>query len=419
MRLLWVVLGGSGFMGIHLLQKLLELRAVDTLFVHKILVANRGTAHWVGATPLIPRSDTASFLSHCYVDWDASPQALTEALVALRVSIQSICNYPHADSNGPTRVVLVDLSCTEPQWMHRWLNTAVSHLIRGNLVHKYIYISTDSVYDATKTGVQLNDDASTTPQGVGASEDDLVVVTPPLRTFDGAEDLASSSSTSSSSTSASSSSSSDSLTYGEEKRYCENLLEDAFSTRVALMPEEGAGNPRLQTLIMLRLPDVVGPFDTSGRFLATMMWLQVQLHGTLTAYQQSELQPSPLSCVIPLPRTCAQSSMSIVLASDVADAILMFAQNTPTESATDRQHIFHVACRHPTTLAQMLEHIAHRLWTSTIERLPSMTVPSYSPAIFIQLVDDDCVEFTPDFYPSVDCGPLSVARYLEEALTHE
>ncbi len=139
--------------------------------------------------------------------------------------------------------------------------------------------------------------------------------------------------------------------------------------------EEALGNgaPKGCTVTIARLPDVIGPRDPTGRFWATMLWAATG---------------RPLL----FPAAAGGQVVSVVYSEDVSHWLLAIA----TRGDAWRGGTFNLACSETLTLAELTLLVA-RSGRSDAELVP---------------VSDGSSEDTCDYYPSVVCGPLSIAKAL-------
>ncbi|EAR95790.2 NAD-dependent epimerase/dehydratase (macronuclear) [Tetrahymena thermophila SB210] len=120
--------------------------------------------------------------------------------------------------------------------------------------------------------------------------------------------------------------------------------------------------------VILRLPDVIGPFDDTGRFWAYMKWITEFNKNTL--YMDDEAN---------------NLKMSFVYSQDVADICLKLI-NMPKDNILHKS--YNIACEEVITLKQMIEQIAK--------------------IMDIKLVNIKNTDNASKFYPSVDCGPIDI-----------
>lgn len=173
----------------------------------------------------------------------------------------------------------------------------------GRYTGKYIYISTDSVYEVCKEP----------PHWGPLREEDAVRPTDPVER----ETLASRDS------------------YGDRKLACEEVLEtEANSQRVWWMS--------------LRLPDVIGPRDNSNRFWTYLIWLRF---GDVIGKR------------ISLPPHLKGRKLSFVHSEDVGRLILQLVKMSPHHKF---QQAYNLAFRETVTLEELINMMAKTLGISEV-----------------------------------------------------
>lgn len=303
-----------------------------------IITCNRGNVYWDGTTNTTPERTF-----HVHLDWEVEG--------SVRSMSTAVWGCISKDSPNSS-LFIVDFSCTEPHHMvllQRHLLLPLAHRIR-----RYCLVSTDSVYATTNRSDTEPADARVTE--CGACVDFPPVMTALFRRLNPLlqdeldvieRDILAS------------------LSYGEEKRAVELLLAQY-------------GAPRFNCT-MLRLPDVIGPFDRSGRYWATVLWL---------------LSGVPLA----LPVEVASRRMSVVFSEDVVRWIIneiAFEDSQPLQRSPGLETL-NLCCQESPTLEDFVSMIRHSL-SQEEDQLPLAT---------IAVVSESEGE-TGDYYPSVDCGPIS------------
>ena len=308
------ILGGSCFMGRSLVEQLVARAAVPH---QRIVLLNRGNGYW-GSEPMRPNgSDDCNVLWYP-LDWDD------------RASIRQAARFLFASIE--TSVTIVDFSCETSKQMAYFLRHVCGSLSPKSaqpencrqasscrLAH-YFLISSDSVYQCV--GVDGVDEERPTFAAVA-----------------------------------------DAAPRHERRSYSfqKALIEVAL--------REGA--PCQCTCTVLRLPDVIGPRDPTGRYWATLLWAQSK-------------QP------LLFPTTSAGAQVvSVVFSEDVAS----WLARTIKIGKAWCGGTFNLACSEKPSLEELTVRI----------------VKSVSPHAALtssqSLADDTC-----DYYPSVTCGPLDISR---------
>lgn len=175
----------------------------------------------------------------------------------------------------------------------------VKSVIRGlaQRARLYVFISSDSVYDVCDLAVR----------GESMLEDDDIRVESHkeiMRMKDEEE-------------------------YGHDKLCCEEYLRNHLSK-----PEDGF------SYICLRMPDVLGPYDSTGRFWAYLLWIQ-QMRG-MPIHTKPEAETKPLS---------------FVFSEDVSRLIVSLLPSTRNELFLRQVHgqAFNVAFDETPSLNQLLQ----------------------------------------------------------------
>ncbi|CAD8075474.1 unnamed protein product [Paramecium sonneborni] len=147
--------------------------------------------------------------------------------------------------------------------------------------------------------------------------------------------------------------------YGHNKLKCEEFLQNYVV--------EGSFR-----YVILRLPDVIGPFDDSGRFFALVKWLQ-----------QNDKNP------IQVDQAVQSEQISLVYSTDVVNCIKYFIQNIPQQN-----QIYNVCFDETISYIELAQVILDKI--SKKQQLNIKHVIEASK-----------------FYPSVDCGIISNKKIKE------
>ena len=333
---LLVVLGGTGFMGRHVLQEAKGL-------IHTVTI-NRGRTYWEGdliATPPMSK-----------VTGDRGDErSMTKAIAEVCRIHSGLC----VGGVIPT-VTVVDFSCDDKDEM-RAVFVALRELMpsqQGKVfvrsIHRYVLVSSDSVYAPTYISSGVTEDATLcSPASKGYS--------------------------------------------GEKLRGEMQLGRD-----VTAAIRDGLLGPSFQAIVF-RLPDVLGPYDRSGRFWATVLW----------ATSKVPMLLSP-SCT-----PVRGQLLSFVSGVDVAKKVVQIATGVvpPTGRAIAA---YNLACPEQTTLVNFVRLVASEVHAQTgldvavRESAPSSYDDSDSSSSdIIDSSDDEVDACSCDYYPSVRCGPLDLS----------
>lgn len=159
--------------------------------------------------------------------------------------------------------------------------------------------------------------------------------------------------------------------YGNDKLKCEEYLKSHVS--------ESDFN-----YICLRLPDVIGPYDTSGRFWAYMMWIKSCEEFPIHVNKYFQLRY--LSFVY-------SKDISRLLV-DVLNKLARNDEDTANWLSSVNGESFNVCFEEHLTLKELVEKMAE-----------FMEVKS------LKFIDErDLIKAGKFFYPSVECGPLSNSK---------
>ena len=178
--------------------------------------------------------------------------------------------------------------------------------------------------------------------------------------------------------------------YGFEKLEAEYILK-----RAAL------ANERMRYLI-LRLPDVIGPFDDSGRFWAYLLWLPLHRDAPLQLDNGDQTKP-----------------LSFVFSEDVVDVIMgVLAQVTRGEPPESSSFKIEVHGPPGEERKEKVGSVGGGFGENAIFNLAFEETPSLKE--FLELVGECAGAGRPleiarvvepdTFYPSVNCGPVAIDR---------
>jgi nucleoside-diphosphate-sugar epimerase len=229
--------------------------------------------------------------------------------------------------------MVVDYSCYERKQM--------KCAIRGlkSLCKLYVYISTDSVYDVCDRKIR-REDFIREEYAVRPENDTLI------------EEL------------------NKQDEYGNDKLRCEEYLRSH---------EHELGFP----YINLRLPDVIGPFDSSGRFWAYLIWLKSNKDHPIHLNKNFEIR-----------------NLSFVFSQDVSKILFQLLDRIKhnPDAASWLSKIngesFNLAFEEKISLKAFIEKIAGMIGVDKVN--------------FID--EKKLVKAGKFFYPSVECGPLNISK---------
>ncbi|CAD8164639.1 unnamed protein product [Paramecium pentaurelia] len=146
--------------------------------------------------------------------------------------------------------------------------------------------------------------------------------------------------------------------YGHNKLKCEEFLKNYVI--------EGSFR-----YVILRLPDVIGPFDDSGRFFALVKWLK-----------QNDKYPIQVDQVV------QSEQISLVYSTDVVNCIKYFIQNIPQQN-----QIYNVCFDETISYIELAQVILNKISDKQLN-IKHVTEAS-------------------KFYPSVDCGVINNKKIKE------
>ena len=304
---------------------------------------NRGHLYW-GGSPGNP-------IARIYGD-RSSADSMTEAVREVSL-IHSTLNAKHTCS-----VTVVDFSCDDSDEMsnvfaafRRAISTREGSAFVG-AIRQYILISSDSVYASTYCSDGVDEFFPKCP--------------------------------------------STSPRYNGEKLRGEMRLEE--EARSAMQ-----GGEMMFTTVVLRLPDVLGSLDRSGRFWATVLW----------AVSGVPMLLSPTCTPV------TNQLLSFVSGKDVAALVVRLAADVGVHTSSGSPS-YNLACHERVTLHEFTGMVAREVQTQTGM---TVTVRQSHPAALcrrgsadssssdlIDSSDDDVDSCSCDFYPSVQCGPLITGR---------
>lgn len=363
-----VVFGGSSFMGKELVDTLVNSDlAGGAGRARGVVQLNRGNGYW--GSPARQRAEsgevtTAGKILHAWVhhefegtdssssdsDNDTATTVCGDTASALGRALTTVATGLHA-TQLQLRVVAFSLDCAA--------HAAVSvDLVRRSIAYlreaagvdgvmaQYVLISSDSAYDPRKVARSSARDGR---RGLLTESDELLYDDDP----------------------------------NPRRRYgvCKAAIEHSLRRQLS-----GAAT----TLAVLRLPDVFGPRDNTGRWWATQLWGAAE----------------PRRCYFPA--SLERRWVSVVFSRDVVAAVLGVI-----DSATAARHTrgaFHVAAP-PMLLTDFVALILRQGDPSAgvvVVNVDRGADPSASSSSEDDLTSDDG-EDACDFYPSVDVPPLDTS----------
>jgi nucleoside-diphosphate-sugar epimerase len=286
---------------------------------HKVITMNRGNVYWGAAA-------TDDVLWH-FLDWE--DRKSVRAAAAFIVSTALRCGPP----------TIVDFSCDKAKQMKFFLDCLCAR-VDGETssvasIGHYVLVSSDSVYQ--------NEPGSSGPWGTALVDETRPTVAAIAET-------------------------------------CRRSVRRSYAVQKALIEVELLSSARRLDCrrTVVRLPDVIGPRDPTGRFWATWLW---------AASGHPLWFPGP---------EAGQQPVSVVFSEDVAAWLLaVIAQGSAWSGGT-----YNLACSEVPSLAELTLLVARS---------------ARSGALLLVPTESDGDKETCDFYPSVTCGPLSIARALAES----
>ena len=248
--------------------------------------------------------------------------------------LQYVSKKEKIGEGGKKWDLVVDFSCFERK--------EVKSVIRAlrDKCKLYVFISTDSIYDVCDKKLR-RDDFIKEEYGVRPESDKII------EELNKNED------------------------YGNDKLKCEEYLRSHI-------------NENDFNYICLRLPDVIGPYDTSGRFWAYMLWIK-----------------NAIECPIHVNKYFKLRYLSFVYSEDVCkllmgikDIIKQNDDNTKKWLSEINTESFNVCFDNPITLKVFIDMVAKEMGIADLE--------------FID--EKDLISSGKFFYPSVECGPLNNSK---------
>lgn len=344
-------------------------------------------------------SSSASFVTWLRLDWE-DPLSIQQCAAELRRVFDTL-------SSSSTLLVqpwsIVDFSCCEPAHVELWIAAlrnpclSRSHSRRTHdddnddgraavPIGHYIYVSTDSVYQERCVGFEERrcpeDDEGEESVAFLSRIDESATTVEWQRKWRRKR----------------------SLCYGEEKMAVEELLrQQTQSSEIAITTR----NPSLiASLTVLRLPDVIGPWDRTGRFWATLLY-------------EIAYWADPANLSLTIPSSLANQHISVVYGPDVADAIGQLLTHGPPFLEDVEGHGDHHLPHHNNN--RMIMMIAMPCWSYRVFHLACSESPTLQQFTRMMLQQPDALHLIEcesdascDYYPSVSCGPLSIERAVRE-----
>ena len=344
-----VVLGGTCFMGRHLVQLLLNHPGLtlpcessgnqDVSDSHEhpfsVVLLNRGTKYWGGYA-----GEKWFDRNVHWIPIDRN-EASTTDLAGIWSAIPGI--------RSALQILIIDFSCFNGLQAASMLESLNSDEALRRKIFRYVLISTDSVYRSRSRSAS-----------VSAVAEDY-----PMRSTQGSS-------------------------YAAEKAAAEAAFCRSDKYRWIH-----------RSLLVLRLPDVIGPYDDTGRFWATALWAR----------------HSPSTLFFPRSLWEANPLVSYVYSCDVANLIydtLIAPTVSVAEAAKIPNGVFNIAAPaiHLLDLTQRI--VAGANVHAQIKPVP--TVLQAHGGCESSSDDESGNESHEccDFYPSVSCGPLDTSAAIRE-----
>lgn len=326
-----LVLGGSNFMGKDLLTQLAQnseqSQTAVTQSKTQVYVVNRGKSHWNNEATSLYKCPNIHFYygdRDCHVEYGKLLKYLSEKL------------QKKSGAKDFKWDLVVDYC--------GYLRKEVKSCIRGlwGFIKLYVFISTDSIYDV------CDQSALQTP----VKEDNAVRPTSNSKIKELAEDEE----------------------YGHDKLRCEEYLENHCLAEKELFP-----------YLCLRLPDVIGPYDSTARLWTYVLWLANSKE--LPIHTKKEAERKPLSFVF-------SKDITALLLKKILPRV-----RDPLFISQVHGQSFNISCEENPTLNQFLHNLADTL------RIPEISFVQESR---LRLDGQTCKgKF---FYPSVYCPHLDISK---------
>ena len=321
-----MILGGSNFMGKDLLDVLVSRNSG-----YKVFIINRNKLHWNNEASAYYEHPN---VKHYFGDRDSHIE-FTKLLKYLTQRVKK------ETSNPDFKWDLVIDFCG-------YLRKEVKSVIRGltNDLRLYVFISTDSIYDVCETS----------GLSCPVREEEAIRPTDNKKIADKAEDEE----------------------YGHDKLKCEEYLRSHCSDLKSGFP-----------YICLRLPDVIGPYDSTGRFWTYMLWIQKMAMWPVHSKREAEEKP-----------------LSFVFSKDVTRLVVSLLGKIGDKAFISKIHSesFNIGFEENPTLNQFLQLIADAIKGGKIlfvneKDLPKICKPDVNKGKY--------------FYPSVYCPHLNIEKAKE------
>lgn len=287
----------------------------------KLFVINRSKVHW--------NNEVANFAdkyTHYYGDRD-SPMEYGKLLTYLTKKVGIVTGL-----GDEFKWDLVVDFCA-------YLRKEVKSAIRGlsNHVRLYVFISTDSIYDVCDKSV------FTTP----LKEEQDIRPSDPKKILALSEDEE----------------------YGHDKLRCEEYLKSHCLNLRAGFP-----------YICLRLPDVIGPYDSTGRFWAYMLWVHKMASWPIHTKPENATKP-----------------LSLVYSIDVCNLLISLLPKTIDQKYIETIHgqSFNIAFEENLTLNQIVQGIADCMGLGKVNFIEESSIRGAKGK---------------SFYPSVYCPHLDISK---------
>lgn len=348
-----LVLGGTNFMGRTLLRELqrkecpqmeLTLKESNGVFP-MVYVVNRKKTHWNDSN----HEDTEN-VKRYYGDRDNTVEygKLLKYLTEKEAKRKGL-NKDEGEEKEENSTFKWDLVVD----FCGFLRKEVKSVIRGLSGHVklYVFISSDSIYDV----------CDSTLLSVPVKEDQDIRPTDPKKIDELAEDE----------------------DYGHDKLRCEEYL------RSHVGGTRGSNEFELP-FVCLRLPDIIGPFDATGRFWTYLLWIQKMDVWPIHSKNESRIKP-----------------LSFVYSNDVVIQLLNFLNQSSNTDFVKKVHSqsYNLAFKENIPLDSMLNIIGKILKAGPINFITEKDL-----AERLSKVPGSPSKKGKYFYPSVYCPHLSIAK---------
>lgn len=319
-----LILGGSKFMGLSLLEKLIEITETCQTETN-IFIVNRGKLYWNGL--FYKMISGKKYIHHIKADRENREE--------FGKAIDQVIETIQLKDKSHTLDYVIDFSCFTRKDTRELFNKL------NSFFNCYIFISTDSTYNASNLALDRNDEYILTKENIPLiKENDLEIsddrlIKKKLKKRD---------------------------EYGYNKAKCEKEVIKIF--------KDHSFDQKGKTYLILRLPDVIGVFDESLRLWIYIEWIK-----------NSQIKPIQLEKVDTLRK------LSFVVKDDVVKLISTIILEYDTLRG-NLNEAYNVSCSENPTLEELLDFVGEYLEINYKKKIDDTWAQTFYPSVTCGAIDN-------------------------------